>query len=96
MNTIGYQIKRARIKAGLTQSEVAQRAAVSQNDISRIESDKVDARLSKIERIVSVLEMDLLITPIHFRSQILGLVDAGEDLSEQTLLDKYGVADDED
>lgn len=96
MDSIGDQIKRARIKAGLTQSEVAKRSAVSQNDISRIESGKVDARLSKIERITSVLEMDLLITPIHFRSQIFGFVNTGEDVADQNLLDKYGVSNDED
>jgi predicted transcriptional regulator len=49
-------IKKKRIKLGLTQSELALRASVSQPLIARIESGDVDPRLSTIKSIVTALE----------------------------------------
>jgi predicted transcriptional regulator len=49
-------IKKKRIKLGLTQSELASRASVSQPLIARIESGDVDPRLSTIKSIVTALE----------------------------------------
>jgi len=48
-------IKKKRIKLGLTQSELAERANVSQPLIARIESGDVDPRLSTIKSIVAAL-----------------------------------------
>jgi len=45
-----------RIKAGLTQKEVARRAKVSQSLIARIERGSIDPRLSTLRKIVKVLE----------------------------------------
>ncbi|RLF16844.1 MAG: transcriptional regulator [Thermoprotei archaeon] len=49
-------IRRMRIKAGLTQKELAERAGVSQSLIARIERGSVDPRLSTLRRILSALE----------------------------------------
>jgi predicted transcriptional regulator len=49
-------IKKKRIKLGLTQSELAERAKVSQPLIARIESGDVDPRLSTVRSIMAALE----------------------------------------
>jgi len=49
-------IKKKRIKLGLTQSELAARASVSQPLIARIESGDVDPRLSTIKSIITALD----------------------------------------
>jgi len=96
MEHLTSQLKRARLKAGLTQSQLSKLAGVTQNDISRIERGMVDMRLSKLERIAEALELEFIASPIFFRPQILSLIHAGEEPTGQSLLDKYGVPDDED
>ncbi len=49
-------IKKKRVKLGLTQSELAEKAHVSQPLIARIESGDVDPRLSTIRSIIMALE----------------------------------------
>jgi len=49
-------IKKKRVKLGLTQSELASRAHVSQPLIARIESGDVDPRLSTVKSIIAALD----------------------------------------
>lgn len=49
-------LRERRTELGLTQSELAERAAVSQPLIARIEGGDVDPRLSTLRRIVTALE----------------------------------------
>ncbi|MGQ4833263.1 MAG: CBS domain-containing protein [Candidatus Asgardarchaeia archaeon] len=49
------ELKKMRKKAGLTQSELARLAGVSQSMIARIESGTVDPRLSTLKKIVNAL-----------------------------------------
>jgi len=51
-------LKKRRIKLGLTQSELAKGAGVSQSLIARIESGNVDPRLSTLQKIVDALYKD--------------------------------------
>ncbi len=48
-------IKKMRIEAGLTQNELARMIGVSQAHIAKIENEKVDPRLSTINKILQVL-----------------------------------------
>jgi predicted transcriptional regulator len=50
------RLRELRLKAGLTQKELARRAGVSQALIARIEGGAVNPRLSTLQRIIRVLE----------------------------------------
>ena len=52
---LGKRIRAARIKTGLTQSELAERADVSTNHISAIERGVYDTRVEMLYRIATVL-----------------------------------------
>jgi len=48
----GSVIKRARLKAGLTQEQLAKRSGTTRSYISRIENDKTDLEMSTFRKIV--------------------------------------------
>jgi len=50
------EIRRLRQKVGMSQTELARRAGVSQAHIAKIESGKVDPRYSTVERILRCLK----------------------------------------
>jgi predicted transcriptional regulator len=50
------EIKRLRQKVGMSQTELARKAGVSQAHIAKIESGKVDPRFSTVERILRCLK----------------------------------------
>lgn len=52
----GKYIKDLRQKLGMSQQDLAGRVGVTQAHIAKIESEKVDARLSTINKIVTILE----------------------------------------
>ena len=52
----GAYIKELRKKLGLTQSELAGKVGITQEHIAKIENNNVDARLSTMNKILSVLE----------------------------------------
>jgi len=52
----GEYIKELREKLGMSQQELAERVGVTQAHIAKIESEKVDARLSTINKIITILE----------------------------------------
>ncbi len=54
----GAYIKELREKMGLTQVELAEKVGITQAHIAKIEGNKVDARLSTINKILSVLETE--------------------------------------
>ncbi|MBI4010523.1 MAG: CBS domain-containing protein [Candidatus Aenigmarchaeota archaeon] len=52
----GVYLRELREKIGLTQTELAEKVGITQAHIAKIENNKVDARLSTINKILSVLE----------------------------------------
>jgi len=79
------ELRLLRLKAGLTQSEVAKRAGVSQSLIARIESGKVNPRVSTLLRIYRALESyledeltacDIMSSPVVYVTPDMELVEA--------------------
>ncbi|MBS7656678.1 MAG: CBS domain-containing protein [Candidatus Bathyarchaeia archaeon] len=56
MPLTGSILKKKRLEAGLTQSQLAKMVGVSQAHIAKIESEKVDPRLSTVNKILEILE----------------------------------------
>lgn len=56
MAITGGLIRKLRAEAGLTQKELAKLAGVSQAHVAKIEQEKVDPRLSTVNRILRVLQ----------------------------------------
>ncbi len=52
------ELRKYRLKVGLTQSELAKKAKVSQSLIARIESGDIDPRVSTLKRILEVLKKE--------------------------------------
>ena len=55
LDGLGGSIRARRIELGWTQSELAERSGVPQADISRIENDRLDARWSTLQRLLTPL-----------------------------------------
>jgi len=55
MAVTGATLKRLRVEAGLTQRRLAELVGVSQAHIAKIEKEKVDPRLSTVNKILQVL-----------------------------------------
>lgn len=53
-------IKSARVRFGLTQSELAREAGVSQSIVAKVESGRIDPGFSTVKRIFAVLEQKRL------------------------------------
>lgn len=51
---IGFQLKEARKKAGLTQEELAEKVGTTKSYISKIENNVKEARISTLKKIVEL------------------------------------------
>ena len=51
---IGFMLKEARKKSGLTQQELAEKVGTTKSYISKIENNIKEARISTLEKIVSI------------------------------------------
>ena len=51
---IGYMLKEARKKSGMTQQELAEKVGTTKSYISKIENNIKEARISTLEKIVSL------------------------------------------
>lgn len=60
---IGNAIRRARKKAGMSQSELGEKTGLRQGTISQIEKGHPAAKLETILAIISALDLELKISP---------------------------------
>ena len=58
---IGYLLKQARKKAGMTQERMAKKMNTYKGNISRIENHAEDIKLSTLERFAAALEKKLVL-----------------------------------
>jgi len=89
------ELRRLRIRAGLTQKELAKRAGVSQSLIARIERGDVNPRLSTLKRILVVLEeatssMEDAKSIMH--SPVITLYEDEPIAKAVELMEKYGIS----
>ncbi len=78
MIVTGKTLKDMRNEAGMSQQELARLAGISQAHVAKIESGKVDPRLSTVNRIISVLtgrETGTRCSDIMTRSMVLAKCD---------------------
>jgi transcriptional regulator with XRE-family HTH domain len=64
--TSGELIRAARLRAGLSQAELAERLGMPQSSIARWEVDSVEPGLSKVRRILRACGFDLSLSLIPF------------------------------
>jgi|TARA_B100000959_G_C14813255_1_gene554732 predicted transcriptional regulator len=57
---VNEDVRKLRLKAGLTQTELASRAGVSQSEIARIESNDIDPRLSTLRKIFNGIKSKMI------------------------------------
>lgn len=99
INTVCGILKQIRKKKHLSQSEVAHYSSLTQNDLSNFENGKKDIRLSTLERIATALDMIILPIPKNKLSDIEQLLceESEETITPpKTLLEQYGISDDEE
>lgn len=88
-------LRELRLRAGLTQRELAQRAGVSQTLIARIEKGDVNPRLSTLKRIYDVLMASLSEggTAGHIMHSPLITVNQEDSVAKAVeLMDKHGIS----
>jgi transcriptional regulator with XRE-family HTH domain len=64
--TSGELIRAARLRAGLSQAELAERLGMPQSSIARWEVDSVEPGLSKLRRVLQASGFDLSLTLVPY------------------------------
>ena len=67
----------ARKAAGLTQTELAEKAGLSRMAIQKAESGSTDPRLSTLEVMARAMGMELMLVPTHVRSELEQFLRSG-------------------
>ena len=75
---LASRLRLAREATGLTQSAVSQASGIAVPNLSKIESGKVDLRLSTLERLLDALGLDIQLVPRTTRVSIDGVVASSE------------------
>jgi transcriptional regulator with XRE-family HTH domain len=60
MDTIGQALKRWREVRGLSQWDLADKSGVGYATIARLETNRIDPRVSTLERLAKALEIDIV------------------------------------
>jgi HTH-type transcriptional regulator / antitoxin HipB len=92
--TIAQTLRKSRMLHDLKQADVAKRLGMRQSQISTIERGLVSPRLSTVEDVARVLDLELMLVPRQLVAVVNALVDANKDRSPDRPL--YALDDDED
>jgi transcriptional regulator with XRE-family HTH domain len=93
MSSLIRQLRNIRIQKGLTQSELAERVGLPQSSIARIESERIDTRLSTFEELINTLGHEILIVPKEQVIAIQGLLAKPERYAELSEIPLYSLTD---
>lgn len=90
----GKYIKELREKMGISQQELAERVGMTQAHIAKIETEKVDARLSTINKVVTILESNQKKDKCkNFMSKHIVSISSDEKVSKAIhLMRKYNIS----
>ncbi|MCK8494612.1 helix-turn-helix domain-containing protein [Spirosoma sp. RP8] len=58
---VGQQIKQARLKAGLTQQELAEKLEISQTTVNKYETGRQNFTIETIQKIATALNANIII-----------------------------------
>ncbi len=75
---------RARKARNLTQTELGKRLGLPQSYISKLESGKIDARISSITEIARYLNLEMILIPSNLVPTIFALTGTDESYSTDT------------
>ena len=84
----GQFLRESRRRAGLTQQQVADRAAVSQSLIARIEQDRVAPSLERLLSLVRACGFDLEVHVVPLDEDAWSMVEQGARLTPDERLDR--------
>ena len=84
----GQLLREARRRAGLTQQQVADRGAVSQSLVARIESGRVSPSFDRLLDLVRACGLDLDVRVVPLDEDAWSMVEQGARLSPDERLDR--------
>src|SRR5665213_917541 len=82
-------LKQRRLNLGLTQAELAARAGIEQSQVSKIERN-LDVRLSTLTRLLTALDVDLLLAPRTRTGAVVGAIEATHPLPRVEMREARG------
>lgn len=80
---IAETLRQSRLHLNLKQADVAHKLGMRQSQISTIERGLVSPRLSTVEDIARVLDLQLMLVPRHLVPVVNGLVDVNRSTSTE-------------
>ena len=83
MKDIATIIRNTRKNKGLTQTDLGKKVGLPQSHISQIESGNIDVRVSSLQEITKLLDLELVFVPHHFKPAIEAIIDGEQDLSQK-------------
>ncbi len=89
------ELRKLRLKAGLSQRELARRAGVSQSLIARLEKGQVNVRMTTLQRILEVLQAALQEDEVAEKYMHKPVITVNIDDTVRKavmLMDKYGIS----
>lgn len=83
MEDLIKELRIARRKKGLTQSELAYRVGLPQSHISSIERGKIDIRVSTLIQLARVLDHEMMLVPRQFNTLIKAIIEGKEGIESE-------------
>jgi HTH-type transcriptional regulator / antitoxin HipB len=85
MEPLIKELRRARKKQNITQSELAAKVGLPQGHISTIERGSTDPRTSTLIQLARVLNHEIMLVPRHLRQLVKGMITGGENAAVEPL-----------